>query len=198
MIENPSLSILLPFDCSSFLLYQERSRTGEQRHFTPSTKTHSQPSLCLSYLIPTPLHILEALFRWRAFPRDISLSLFSRSVQGIALISKFRPLQTLNSCSAQTSMSSPSPAQPAAPEEKKETRPWNQEEKQLFYKGFNKYYKKFQQISEMVWILCPARYLRRFHRAVSHKCANSTIERPRRFRISWERRRVSSIGATER
>ncbi|KAK8830734.1 hypothetical protein WA577_004461, partial [Blastocystis sp. JDR] len=47
-------------------------------------------------------------------------------------------------------MSSPSPAQPAAPEEKKETRPWNPEEKQLFYKGFNKYYKKFQQISEMI------------------------------------------------
>lgn len=95
-------------------------------------------------------------------------------------------------------MSSPSPAQPAPPEEKKETRPWNPEEKQLFYKGFNKYYKKFQQISEMVWILCPARYLRRSHRAASRKCANSTIEKPRRFRISWERRRVSSIGATER
>lgn len=35
-------------------------------------------------------------------------------------------------------------------EEKREIKPWSTEEKQLFYEGFNKYYKRFNQISEMV------------------------------------------------
>ena len=87
-------------------------------------------------------------------------------------------------------MSSPSPAQPAPPEEKKETRPWSPEEKQLFYKGFNKYYKKFQQISEMVWIHRNTCHIRRSRHVVSHRCVNFTIEKLRRYRISWERRRV--------
>lgn len=34
--------------------------------------------------------------------------------------------------------------------EKREIKPWSPEEKQLFYEGFNKYYKRFNQIAEMV------------------------------------------------
>lgn len=39
-------------------------------------------------------------------------------------------------------------------EEKRETKTWSLEEKQLFYEGFNKYYKRFYQIAEMVRF-CP-------------------------------------------
>jgi hypothetical protein len=38
-------------------------------------------------------------------------------------------------------------------EERKEIKPWSLEEKQLFYEGLNKHYKKFNLISQMVYLL---------------------------------------------
>lgn len=50
-------------------------------------------------------------------------------------------------------MSLPSVTEQPTTEEKREIKPWSPEEKQLFYEGFNKYYKRFNQIAEMVFLL---------------------------------------------
>ena len=50
-------------------------------------------------------------------------------------------------------MSLPSVTEQPTTEEKREIKPWSPEEKQLFYEVFNKYYKRFNQIAEMVFLL---------------------------------------------
>ena len=103
------------------------------------------------------------------FPRDSSLPYFARSGKETASSSKSVHRQREPQRFDDFPMSGASSAQPAPPEEKKETRPWNPEEKQLFYKGFSKYYKKFQQISEMVWNSVLVALSRRSRRGVSRR-----------------------------
>lgn len=43
-----------------------------------------------------------------------------------------------------------STGEPSGQEEKRETKPWSPEEKQIFYEGFSKHYKKYALIHEMV------------------------------------------------
>ena len=47
-------------------------------------------------------------------------------------------------------MSQSLPSDTPRTEEKREIKPWMPKEKELFYEGFNKFYKKFNQISELV------------------------------------------------
>ena len=67
--------------------------------------------------------------------------------------------------------------EPSGQEEKRESKPWSPEEKQIFYEGFNKHYKKYALIHEMVGDEGIHEMTPSFRREAARKFGSSSIAR---------------------